>query len=139
MLTCSITYIAYSSCCFIRKACIWFRKILRWLSLSRNGTRMATRCRDVQFSGTKPPSFITLYFCSIVVHVCGSVLLTVMLPTSVDMRKHFIYFLCGRSFHMFVHLCKSRIDGALGYPQLTLIRRGIDRQPLTSEDDVCYV
>lgn len=98
MFTCSITYIAYSSCCFIRKACIWFRKILRWLSLSRNGTRMATRCRDVQFSGTKPPSFITPYFCSIVVHVCGSVLLTVMLPTRYEktfylfsMRKEFSY------------------------------------------------
>lgn len=54
-------------------------------------------------------------------------------------EKTFYLFSMRKEFSYVVHLCKPRVDGALGYPQLKFIRRGIDRQPLTSEDDVCNV
>lgn len=58
--TCSTTYIPYCSCCLMRNGCIWLRKILRWLSLSRNGMSMATFCRDLQFLGLYWPFCIRL-------------------------------------------------------------------------------
>lgn len=86
MVTCSTTYIPYSSCCFIRKVCMWFRKILKWLSLSRNGMSMATFCRAVQFFGLYLPSFIVSYFFSMASMVFG-VLSTFNFPTIVYLKK----------------------------------------------------